>query len=162
MEAAILKLTVNLKITKLNLFIKSMHTHTQMTNVIFVYYANNLFKGLVYEYYTFSRLYWGKNQYPPELVTSQPHWLAGSQLHISKFSVFNNFLVCSPICMRFTPNRLVLKYFHFGYGFAVSDPFPLMMFYATEPKFHNDPMFSDKQIWANKVDPNETATELKE
>ena len=28
-----------------------------------------------------------------ELVTSQPHWFSGSQLDISIFSIFNNFLV---------------------------------------------------------------------
>ena len=45
MEAAILKLTLKLKIIKLNLFLKSMHTPTQFTNVIFVYYVNNHFMG---------------------------------------------------------------------------------------------------------------------
>ena len=43
MEAAILKQTLKLKIIKLNLFIKSMHTHLLLTNVIFVYYVNSHF-----------------------------------------------------------------------------------------------------------------------
>ena len=43
-----------------------------------------------------------------ELVTSQPHWFAGSQLDISKFSIVNNFLVYRPICMKFMPNSSVL------------------------------------------------------
>ena len=38
--AAILKQTLKLKIIKLNLFIKCMHTHLQLTTVIFVYYVN--------------------------------------------------------------------------------------------------------------------------
>ena len=48
---------------KLNLFLKRMHTHTHLTNVIFVYYANNHFVGLFYECFTVIRHYW-KNQYP--------------------------------------------------------------------------------------------------
>ena len=32
---------------KLNLLLKSMHTHTQFTNVIFVYYVNNHFTIIV-------------------------------------------------------------------------------------------------------------------
>ena len=47
MEAAILKEILNKKIIKLNLFLKSMHTHTHLTNVIFVYYANNHFYGVI-------------------------------------------------------------------------------------------------------------------
>ena len=35
--AASVKLTLKLKIIKLSLFIKSMHTHVQFTNMIFVY-----------------------------------------------------------------------------------------------------------------------------
>ena len=36
-----------------------------------------------------------------ELVTSQLHWSSGSQLDFSKYSIFNNFLVYSPIFMKF-------------------------------------------------------------
>ena len=39
------KMPFKLKIMKLNLFLKSMHKHTQFTNVIFVYYVNNHFLG---------------------------------------------------------------------------------------------------------------------
>ena len=35
-----------------------------------------------------------------EGVTSQPLWFAGSQLGISKFSIFNNFLILIPICKK--------------------------------------------------------------
>ena len=45
MEAAILKYTLKQKIIKLNLFLKTMHIHTQFTNGIFVYYVNNHFIG---------------------------------------------------------------------------------------------------------------------
>ena len=34
-------------------------------------------------------------------MTSNPHWFSCSQLDFSKFSVFNNFLVYSTICMKF-------------------------------------------------------------
>ena len=44
-----------------------------------------------------------------EVVTSQPHWFSGSQLYISKFSIFNNFLVYCPIFMKLAPNSLVLE-----------------------------------------------------
>ena len=33
------------KIIQLSLFLKSMHQHTQFTNVIIVYYVNNHFMG---------------------------------------------------------------------------------------------------------------------
>ena len=39
------EMPLKLKIIKLNLFLKSMHKHTQLTNVIFVYYVNNHFMG---------------------------------------------------------------------------------------------------------------------
>ena len=45
MKAAILKLTLKLKIIKLSLFLKSTYTHTQFTNVIFVCYVDNHFMG---------------------------------------------------------------------------------------------------------------------
>ena len=48
-----------------------------------------------------------KNQY------SQPYWFSGSQLDISKFSVFNSFFVYSPICMKFAPDSLVLEILSF-------------------------------------------------
>ena len=35
------------KIIKLNLFLKSMHQHTKFINVIFVYYVNNHFYGII-------------------------------------------------------------------------------------------------------------------
>ena len=39
------EMPLKLKIIKLNLFLKSMHKHTQFTNVIFDYYVNNHFMG---------------------------------------------------------------------------------------------------------------------
>ena len=85
-----------------------MHTHTHLTNVIFVYYANIHFIELFYEFCTFIRHYWKKKiNSHCELVTSQPHWFSGSQPDISKFSILNNFLIYCPICMKFAPNRLV-------------------------------------------------------
>ena len=36
---------IKTEIIKLNLFLKTMQTHTQFTNVIFVYYVNNNFIG---------------------------------------------------------------------------------------------------------------------
>ena len=44
------EINIKIKIIKLNLFLKSMHTHTQFTNVIFVYYVNNHFLELFYHY----------------------------------------------------------------------------------------------------------------
>ena len=55
------EINIKLKIIKLYLFLKSMHTHTHLTNVIFVYYANNLFMWLFYEICTFIRHYWKKS-----------------------------------------------------------------------------------------------------
>ena len=49
---------------KLSLFLKSMQTHAHLTNVILVYYATYHYVGLLYEYCSFIRHYWGKNQYP--------------------------------------------------------------------------------------------------
>ena len=53
--------------------------------------------------------YWKKINIHCELVMSQPHWFSGSQLGFSKVSIFDNFLVYSPICMKFAPNSLVLE-----------------------------------------------------
>ena len=39
------EMPLKLKIRKLNLFLKSMHKHTQFTNVIFVYHVSNHFMG---------------------------------------------------------------------------------------------------------------------
>ena len=47
-------------------------------------------------------------------------WFPARHFYIS---IFNNFLVCSPICMKFVLNSLVLEILHFG--LTVSDPFPL-------------------------------------
>ena len=47
MESAILKLTLKLKIIKHSLFLKSMHTPTQFTNVIFVYYVKQSFYWVI-------------------------------------------------------------------------------------------------------------------
>ena len=49
--------------------------------------------------------YWKKVSIHGEVVTSQPHWFSGSQLDISKFSIFNNFFVYSPICMKFASKQ---------------------------------------------------------
>ena len=49
MEAAILKITLKFKTIKVNLLIKSRHTHTLLTNVIFVYYANTHFMGFFHK-----------------------------------------------------------------------------------------------------------------
>ena len=56
---------------------------------------------------------------------SQPHRFSGSQLDNIKFSIFNNFHVYSPICMKFAPNGVVLEIISFWVWFYVSDPFPL-------------------------------------
>ena len=58
------EINFKLKNIKLNSFLKSMHTHTHLTNVIFVYYANNHFMGLLYEFCRFIRHYWKEKQYP--------------------------------------------------------------------------------------------------
>ena len=42
-------------------------------------------------------------------MTSQHHWFSGSQLDVSKFSNVNNFLVYSPIWIKFAPKSLVLE-----------------------------------------------------
>ena len=76
-------------------FLKSMSTHTYMTNGIFVYYVNSHFVRLLYDNCAFIRHYWKGKRYP--------------------ISIFNNFLT-------FVPNSLV---FHFGYDLIVSDTFPL-------------------------------------
>ena len=47
--AAILKSTWKLKIMKLNIFLKNMHTLALLTIAIFVYYVNNHFMGLFQE-----------------------------------------------------------------------------------------------------------------
>ena len=128
----VFKMAAILKIIKLNLFLKSMPTHAHLTNVMLVCYATNHFVELFYEYCSFIRHYWKKKKKINilcELVTSQPHWFAGSQLDISKFSIANNFLVYCPICMKFVPNSLVLEILSFWLGFTVSDPFPLKLTY---------------------------------
>ena len=61
MEAAILKQTFKPKIIKLNVCLKNIYTHMYLTNVIFVYYVNNHFMELFYEYYTFILNYWEKS-----------------------------------------------------------------------------------------------------
>ena len=105
-----------------------MHTHTHLTNMNFVYYANNHFMGLFYEFCTFIRHYWKKINIHCELVTSQPHWFSGSQLDISNFQlIFNNFLIYCLICMKFAPNSLVLEILWLWLGFNVSDASPLRM-----------------------------------
>ena len=100
-----------------------MYTRTILTNVIFVYYANNHLIGLFHEFCTLVRHYWKNINIHGELVTSQPHWFSSSLLEISKFSIFNNFLIYCPICMKFAPNSLVLEIL--WSCFTVSDPFPL-------------------------------------
>ena len=67
-----------------------------------------------------------KNQYPlraSDVTTSLI--FVGSHLDISKFSIVNNFLIYSPICMKFAPNSSVLEILLFWLGCTVSDPFPL-------------------------------------
>ena len=73
MEAAILKQTLKMKSIKLNLFLKSIHKHIHLTNVMFFNYANNHFMEVFYEYCTLFRHYWEKVNIYCELVTSQPH-----------------------------------------------------------------------------------------
>ena len=53
MEAAILKNTESNKIKKLILFLKFMHTHTHLIDVVFVSYEINHFVGLFYKIYSF-------------------------------------------------------------------------------------------------------------
>ena len=86
---------------------QSMHTHTHLMDVIFVYHVNNHFMGKFYAYCTFIMHYWKKINIHCELMMSQPRWFSGSHLDISKLSIVNNFLVYSPICMKFSPNCLV-------------------------------------------------------
>ena len=94
-----------------------MQTHAHLTHVILVYYATNHFVGLFYEYCLFIRQLLEKINIHCELVMSQPHWFAGSQLDISKFSMVNNFLVYYLICMKFEPNSLVLEILSFWLWF---------------------------------------------
>ena len=54
--------------------------------------------------------------------SDQTGQIPGSQLDFSKFSIFNNFLVYSPIGINFAPNNLILETLH---GSTDSDPFPL-------------------------------------
>ena len=93
--------------------------------MMLVFCATNHYVWLFYEYCSFIMHYWKKINILCELVTSKPQWFAGSQLDISKFSIANNFLVYTPICMKFAPNSLVLEILSFWLGFTVSDPFPL-------------------------------------
>ena len=108
MEAAILKQTLKMKIIKPNLFLKNSHNHIHLTNVTFVYYATNHFMEVFYDYCILFRNYWEKSNIHSELMTSQPYRFASSKPDISKFSIFNNFLVYSPICVKFAPNDFVL------------------------------------------------------
>ena len=80
--------------------------------------------GLFYEYCSIISYYLQKINIHCELKTLQPHWLSGSQLDISKFSIVNNFLVYCPICIKLVPNSLVLEIGSFWLGFIVFDPFP--------------------------------------
>ena len=98
--AAILKQILKPKSMKLNLCLKNIHLCLLCKWLFFM--------ELFYEYCTFIRHYWKKkSNVHCELVTSQPHWFSGSQLDISKCSIFNNFLVFSPICMKFVRKSLV-------------------------------------------------------
>ena len=74
-EAAILKRTLKMKSIKLNLFLKNIHNHTNLTNLTFVCYANNHFMEVFYEYCALFRHYWEKINIHRELhvVMSQPH-----------------------------------------------------------------------------------------
>ena len=110
---AILKQTLKTKIIKLMLFLKNSHYYIHLTNVTFVYYVNNHFMEVFYEYCILFRNHWETINIHCKLVTSQPHWFAGPQLDISKFSIFSNFLVYSPICVKFAPNDLVLDLLSF-------------------------------------------------
>ena len=52
-----------------------------------------------------------------QLFPWDSHWtilLQVLQLYISKFSIFKNFLVYHPICMKFAQNSLILSNFHFS------------------------------------------------
>ena len=123
--AAILKLILNLKIIKLNLFLKSMHTRTHLTNVLFVYYANNHFLWLFYGFCIFIRHYWKtKINIHCELVTSQPHWFLVPSLTFLNFqsSITSLFIV-----------SLVLEILWFWLGLTISDPFPLINFKEQKP-----------------------------
>ena len=64
----------------------------------------------------------GKNQYP--LCVSDV--TISLIFYLSKFSIFNNFLVYSPICMKFAPNSFTFETLSFCLWFDVSDHFPLI------------------------------------
>ena len=49
------EIKIKTEIIKPNLFLKSMHIHTQLTNVILFYYAYIHFMGLINELYTSTR-----------------------------------------------------------------------------------------------------------
>ena len=51
------KINIILKKIKLNLFLKGMHIYIHLTNVIFVYDANNHFMEIFNEFCTFIRHY---------------------------------------------------------------------------------------------------------
>ena len=53
MEATILKNTENNKVKKLILFLKLKDTHTHLTHVVFVCYANHHFVGLFHKMCSF-------------------------------------------------------------------------------------------------------------
>ena len=104
-------------------FISQKHTYSiHLTNVIFVIMQIIILRELFYEFCTLEKI-----NIHCELVTSQPHWFSGSQLDVSKFWIFNIFIICCPICMKFAPNSLVLEILWIWLGFTVCDPFPLTL-----------------------------------
>ena len=52
---------VGFVMSRLKLFLKSMHTHTHLTNEIFVYDVNNYSMEYLYEYRSFISYYWKKS-----------------------------------------------------------------------------------------------------
>ena len=84
-----------------------MHTHTHLTNVIFVYYANNHFMGLLDDFVHLLGIIGKKKKYPLSFSDVTTSLISGSHLDISKFSVLNNFIIHCPICMKFAPNSYV-------------------------------------------------------
>ena len=57
-EGCHFEINTETKIIKAILLIKSRHTHTILTNVIFVYYSNTHFMGLFHENCVFRKIYW--------------------------------------------------------------------------------------------------------
>ena len=104
---------------------KHAYTYTIYKCVLCLLCKQSLYGVILWIWYFYWALLEKKINIHYELVTSQTHWFFGSKLDFSKFSIFNNFLVYSSICMKFAPKSLVLEKLSFWLWLTVSDPFPL-------------------------------------